>query len=62
MNRDRQRKAKNSERKKVEMVMTNSRGNKWMAESGKIREGQVLCVRSDNWMSSIIYSESRREI
>lgn len=62
MNRERQRKTKTSERKKMERDMMNSREGKWVAGSEKVREGQVLCVRSDNWVSSISYSESRKEI
>lgn len=42
----------------MERHMTN-RETKWMAVSEKIREGEVLCIRSDNWVSSDSYSERK---
>lgn len=63
MNRERQRKATNSEGKKMERGMAKSReGSKGLAGSGKIREGQVLCVKEGRLGVKDQLFQSRKEI
>lgn len=42
--------------------MINSRESECMAVSGKIREGEVRCIRGDDKASSDSYSKSREQI
>lgn len=42
----------------MERSMTDSTESEWMAVSEKLREGEVLCVRSDSWVSSDSCSKS----